>query len=196
MARRPGRNRKLGNREPNGRIQREDTGPDRGPLERQAQMLRMTDDIGQCDFDDALSVLASLGHITDEQAAAGSDYGQAHRALYGTPWAKTGERVTGRSLNGNDGAGLEAKIKRGQEAISTAGDNAVTACRAVCIGRLVPIWARERPVVTITKRGLVLARPRDREAMRAMRRDLPALKNGLDALVRAHFGGKRMEMAA
>lgn len=200
MARRSGRNRKLGNREPNGRIQRVETGPDRGPLERQAQMLRMIDDVGQVDLDDALSVLASLGHITNEQAAAGTDYGQAHRALYGQPWAKTGERVQGRSLDGNDGSALEKKVARGLSAISTQGGNAFTICRTVCIARIVPGWVIERPVVTpIWHEGkwkIRGARDRDRQKLRAMKRELPALKKGLDALVRAHFGGKRMEMAA
>lgn len=190
-----GRKRKDGPREPNGRIQR---GPDRGPEEREQHAVRL---LGEArpgvDLDDALAVLAHLGHITNEQAAAGTDYGRSHHALYGRPWIDCEERARGRSLNPDDRSKLEAKVKRAQDALSLAGGNAVTICRKVCIASILPEWAIERPVVTITKQGVKLARDRDRHQLRAMKRELPALKQGLDNLVRKRFGGARaMERAA
>jgi len=96
-----------------------------------------------------------------------------------------------------NGAELEAKVKRGQDALSLAGGNAVTICRKVCIASILPDWAVERPVLTITKRGVKLARERDRQQWRAMATELPALKKGLDCLVRRRFGSSRtMERAA
>lgn len=195
MAKR-GRPRKNGDREPNGRLSR--TAPDRGPEERQAHAARLVGETRPgVDLDDALAVLAYLGHITNEQAAAGTDYGRAHRAFYGKHWIDCGERVAGRSLNADDGSRLEAKVKRGDAAISTAGGNAVGICRRTCLAQLLPAWAVERPVLTVTKQGVKLARDRDRQQLRAMKRELPALKKGLDALIAARFGGARaMEMAA
>ena len=203
-----GRPRKSGEREPNGRLSR--SAPDRGPEERQAHAARL---VGESrpgvDLDDALAVLAYLGHITNEQAAAGTDYGRAHHALYGKPWIDCGEKSPGRSLSANSGAELEAKVKRGDAAISTAGGNAVTICRSVCIARLLPGWAQFGPVITLKKAkvktdsgaairvALVGATERDRQKLRAMKRELPALKKGLDQLIKSRFGGNRaMEMAA
>jgi hypothetical protein len=197
MAKRSGRKRKIGDREPNGRAQRS-YGPDRGTGEREAQAVRL---LGEArpgvDLDDALAVLAHLGHITNEQAAAGTDWGRAHHALYGEPWVNCGEKPPGRSLSLDDRSRLEAKVARAQSVVSAVGGNAVTICRSVCIASILPIWAIERPVVTINKQGVKFARDRDRQQMRAMKRDLPALKRGLDELIRARFGGAlAMERAA
>lgn len=201
MARRGGRKRKIGEREPNGRLQRHDAGPDRGTIEGQMQTARILGEARQgIEKDDALALLASLGHLTNEQAAAGTDYGNAHRALYGQPWPKAGESIRGRSLAEGDRSGLERKVERGINAISTAGGNAVTIARLVCIARHLPSWAQFGPVITVKKIngkvGFAGAADRDRQKLRAMRKELPALKKALDALVKAHFGGKRMEMAA
>lgn len=197
MAKRAGRKRKIVERERNGRAQRI-SGPDRGPEERDAHAVRLLGETKPgVDLDDALAVLAFLGHITAEQAAAGTDYGRAHHALYGSPWTNCGEKMPGRSLNASTGAALEAKVSRGMTAISKAGGNAVSICRSVCVAAIVPRWAVERPVVTVTKQGVKFARDRDRQQMRAMKRDLPALKKGLDQLIRARFGSqKALEMAA
>jgi len=208
MAKR-GRPRLSGEREKNGRLSR--TAPDRGPEERQLHAARLVGETKPgVDLDDALAVLAFLGHITNEQAAAGTDYGRAHRAFYGEPWVQCGEKPQGRSLSANDGTKLEAKVKRGEAAISKAGGNAVTICRKVCVARLLPGWAEFGPVITFknvtvdlpdggkrVRAALVGAADRDRQKLRAMKAELPALKKGLDQLIRARFGSNRaMEMAA
>lgn len=194
-----GRPRKFGDREANGRLVRSNA-PDRGTDERGQQAARLLGETRPgVDLDDALAVLAHLGHITQEQAAAGTDYAQAHRALYGEPWVGGSDKPRGRSLSANDGARLEAKVARGMKAIGTAGGNAVTICRSVCIARLLPGWAEFGPVITLRKiQGKISwvgAADRDRQKLRAMRRELPALKRGLDALVRARFGARMAEAA-
>lgn len=200
MAKR-GRPRHKGEREENGRLSR--AAIDRGTDERALQSARLVGDIRPgVDLDDALAVLAYLGHITNEQAAAGTDYGRAHRAMYGKPWVQCGEKVQGRSLNEGNPEKLEAKVKRGEAAISKAGGNAVGICRSVCVARILPGWAQFGPVITVRsdkagKWKWAAAGDRDRQKMRALKKELPALRKGLDQLIQSRFGKNRaMEMAA
>ena len=146
---RPGRKRKGGPREPNGRLQRERARPDHGTPEQQARRARAAQGARPELASYPLGVLLASGCITETQHLAGCHYAWLHQVVFGraSAGAVRYDREPGRAMPEDPDdkwlAAREAELRQIERRLAAAGLwNYKRALDSLAVYEVEPRWMR------------------------------------------------------